>query len=136
MKYLLLILGVLVVLIALNPGGAFTQEKRPPVVLSETQKADIAAEASRRFQNSLESEMVVKAKRAVSAIVKDPDSVQFRDVRYGNSEKTGPVAYGFLNSKNSFGAYTGFQRFISNGSTSFLEERDSAVVELWSHVAK
>jgi hypothetical protein len=64
------------------------------------------------------------AKRAVAKLLKDPESAQFKDVRYAWSEKTGNVAYGLVNSKNGLGGYSGYQRFVANGTTVLLEERE------------
>lgn len=57
--------------------------------------------------------------RKVSSMMKDPDSVKFERVKFYPDEKpqgkeiSGTVC-GYVNAKNSFGAYTGFVRFISN----------------------
>jgi len=81
------------------------------------------------------AETIVAAEEAVRRRLKDPDSAQFRDVQYGDSKKTGPAAYGFVNSKNAFGGYPGFQRFVSNGSTTLLEEEPSDnVTEAWRNL--
>lgn len=49
-----------------------------------------------------------EAKRFVANRMKDPGSVQFRDVRsYG-----GGVVCGESNAKNGYGAYTGFKAFV------------------------
>ncbi len=68
--------------------------------------------------------MVPRAKRAVAKQLKDPESAQFKDVGYAWSEKTGNVAYGWVNSKNGLGGYNGFQRFVANEKTVLLEERE------------
>jgi hypothetical protein len=51
------------------------------------------------------------AENAVKQLLKDPDSAQFRNVK----EFTGPVC-GEVNSKNGFGGYVGFSKFIVVGS--------------------
>ncbi|HGE5934434.1 TPA: hypothetical protein ACGGR5_000534 [Vibrio cholerae] len=57
--------------------------------------------------------------REVRKMMKDPDSVKFERVKFHPDEKpqgkeiSGTVC-GYVNAKNSFGAYTGFVRFISN----------------------
>jgi hypothetical protein len=66
--------------------------------------------------------VVPRAKRAVAKQLKDPESAQFKDVGYAWSEKTGNVAYGWVNSKNGLGGYTGFQRFVANEKTVLLEK--------------
>ncbi|HET6552768.1 MAG TPA: hypothetical protein VFG49_04450 [Dyella sp.] len=58
-----------------------------------------------------------QAKHAVQMNLKDPDSVQWgpivssneRDATYG---KPHPIVCGSFNSKNSWGAYSGFEYFI------------------------
>ena len=50
---------------------------------------------------------------AVKAKLKDPDSAKFKDVK-----ATGPDSYcGWVNAKNSFGGYTGFQLFYDTGGS-------------------
>ncbi len=48
-------------------------------------------------------ELQVKAENTVKKMMKDPESVKFRD-------QIGPC--GYYNGKNSFGAYTGYKRYI------------------------
>ncbi|MBA8886169.1 hypothetical protein FHW12_000360 [Dokdonella fugitiva] len=52
---------------------------------------------------------IAAAKKAVADLMKDPSSVQFRKIRFGTTDK---VVCGEANSKNSFGAYTGFMPFF------------------------
>ena len=47
--------------------------------------------------------------------LKDPNSAQFKNVTFNRSSKS-KVVCGQVNSKNSFGGYVGFQRFIAAGS--------------------
>lgn len=54
--------------------------------------------------------------------LKDPASAKFEDVFFSKSGGS-PVACGRVNSKNGFGGYTGFQRFVAAGEVvGFLEE--------------
>lgn len=76
------------------------------------------------YQSKADSSVVPRAKRAVAQQLKDPESVQFKDVSFAWSERTGNVAYGWVNSKNGLGGYTGFQRFVANETTVLLEERE------------
>lgn len=87
-------------------------------------------------QEASQTAFILKAKRAVVAKLKDPDSAQFKDVRYGDSEETGPVAYGYVNAKNGFGGYTGFERFMSNGSTVLFEREHTQFSKAWESVTK
>ncbi len=62
------------------------------------------------------SDAVRVAKKEISSGLKDPDSVQFRDVFFHpdiEQPKSGASGYvcGQLNAKNSYGAYIGFERF-------------------------
>jgi hypothetical protein len=56
---------------------------------------------------------VSKAKDAVLYVLKDPQSAMFRNVHVG-TEDFKPVR-GEVNSKNSYGGYTGFDRFYFDG---------------------
>ena len=77
---------------------------------------------------------IEKGKTAVTANLKDPDSAKFRYVYFHIGRDNIPVACGEVNSKNSFGGYSGFQKFISAGSTdrTYLEEEVSDFPILWS----
>lgn len=75
---------------------------------------------------------IVQGQDAVRQKLKDPDSASFRNA--GVSNKSGlPVSCGEVNSKNSFGGFTGFQRYVSAGSAdfTFLEEEVKDFDELW-----
>lgn len=62
---------------------------------------------------------------AAKTILKDPESAKFRNVYFNQGADNIPMTCGEVNSKNSFGGYGGFQRFISGGKPelSFLEEQ-------------
>ena len=102
--------------------------------LSAEQQAEIQKEAEHRAKASFERDLIYNAKKTVTASLKDPDSAQFRDVFFNETEKGGAVVCGQVNSKNSLGAFTGFQRFISNGQTTFLEEKYSDMGNTWAQV--
>lgn len=57
---------------------------------------------------------ILSQQREIKKRLKDPESAQFRNSAFYNSKV--PVVCGEVNSKNGFGGYTGFQRFIRNGS--------------------
>ena len=70
------------------------------------------------------------AKEEVRRLAKDPDSVNFRSTwigRLATSDGKGAieVACGYFNAKNSFGGYTGYQRFI--GSVGFVMTEEAAM---------
>jgi len=67
----------------------------------------------------MSKEEIAALKRSVSENLKDPDSAKFKDVGYD----TRGDKCGMVNAKNSFGAYTGFQRFtVLKGSVSMSSE--------------
>lgn len=90
----------------------------------------VAAQASR------EAEWMVRGKAAVLEKLKDPDSADFRNVRFHQGKDGVPMTCGEVNSKNSFGGYGGFQRFISAGRAdlTFLAEQMDArdFAEVWN----
>ena len=61
---------------------------------------------------------------AVRSRVKDGQSAEFRNVRFGDASGT-PVTCGQVNAENSLGGYSGFQGFIAGGpdrSLIFLDD--------------
>lgn len=85
--------------------------------------------------NASGADVIVSTKKALSDRMKDPDSIKFKNVFSSYTDKGGYVACGQLNSKNSFGAYMGFKRFIGNGKTTFIEGIDKSNPEfpkLWA----
>ncbi len=77
---------------------------------------------------------VERGKQAVRSKLKDPDSADFRNVFFHRGSDDIPVICGEVNSKNSFGGFGGFQKFISAGSAemTFLEEEVSDFGNLWN----
>ena len=63
-------------------------------------------------------EVVERGETAMRQTLKDPSSAQFQDVKRCG---TGVMVNGFVNAKNSFGAYTGFVEFYSDGQTAATE---------------
>lgn len=60
-----------------------------------------------------------KARKITAAILHDPDSAQFRNLRAIQDD----IVCGEVNGKNLFGAYAGYQKFIySNGRALIYEE--------------
>lgn len=85
-----------------------------------------------------------KAKEMVRRELKDPNSAEFRDIYQVSLPKGGTKVCGWVNSKNSFGGYVGFRRFISDGTDGFTSmEGDSPLFghvmpfsELWTAFCK
>jgi hypothetical protein len=84
--------------------------------------------------------LIAKGQDAVRATLKDPDSAQFRKTYLSKIESGGSAICGEVNSKNSYGGYAGFQRFISSGlaESTFLENdprvAGSAFQEAWDRL--
>ena len=60
----------------------------------------------------------LKAQESVKALLKDPSSAEFRNIN---------GMCGEVNSKNSFGAYTGFVRFIGTPDITVIEGENPQV---------
>lgn len=59
-------------------------------------------------------------KQRIKAVLKDPESAQFKSMFVSKSMGV-PVVCGLVNSKNSFGGYSGFQRVLSAGDMQAIE---------------
>lgn len=81
------------------------------------------------------SDAIVAGKRAVKNTLKDQDSAEFKNVYANYTEKSGVVACGQVNAKNSFGAFTGFKAFVSDGKTVILEGRDD-IKKAWDSACR
>lgn len=57
---------------------------------------------------------IVKSRDAIRSRLRDPGSADFRNERF-YSGGAAPVVCGEVNSKNGFGGYSGFQRYIAAG---------------------
>ena len=77
-------------------------------------------------------------KEAIISRLKDPDSAEFRNVYLNYGINNIPVTCGEVNSKNSFGGYTGFQQFISTGipEVSFLQSEAADFHIAWDKMCK
>ena len=82
------------------------------------------AENKAQHEKWFGAETIVAAQQAVRNSLKDPDSAQFKGVYANYTDEFDVVACGQVNSKNTFGGYTGFKRFVSSGKSVILEGRD------------
>lgn len=73
-----------------------------------------------------------QGKEAIRAKLKDASSAQFRNVFFNNNSI--PVSCGEVNSKNSFGGYSGYQSYIYAGSvlTVLEEEINGDISNIWN----
>lgn len=87
--------------------------------------ADGSARAAELTEQQKQAEWIHLGKQLVAAKLKDPDSAEFRGVYFHRGSKGVPVTCGEVNSRNGFGGYTGYQRFISAGepNLTFVEEQ-------------
>jgi len=71
-------------------------------------------------QGVKEASYIVVHQDRIKARMKDPESARFRNVFVSHS-LGGPLVCGEVNAKNSFGGYTGFQRFVSGGDQQVVD---------------
>jgi hypothetical protein len=64
---------------------------------------------------------IPKAREAMQAQLRDPESAEFRNERFTNSR----TLCGEVNAKNGMGGYTGFERYFTTGAVSYLEKSGS-----------
>lgn len=94
-----------------------------------------ARKENKRTEETKSQVWVANGREAVEYKLKDARSAEFRNLYFSNKGGV-PVSCGEVNSKNSFGGYVGFQRFISGGSsdTTFLEEEVAEFPTLWNRL--
>ena len=74
----------------------------------------------------------------MKAKLKDSKAAEFRNVFFHRGADGIPMTCGEVNSKNSFGGYTGFQKFVSGGSVdvTFLEEEVADFAPVWNRFCR
>ena len=79
-----------------------------------------------------------KGMNAVKQRLKDPISTTFRNVYFHRTADNVPVTCGEVNAKNSYGAYTGFQSFISGGTLklTILQSEVTDFPVLWNDLCQ
>lgn len=117
----------------LDPEGykAWTRERA-----EEAPATASRASGKEYYDQSMDTQKIGWMKRGMGAVrakLKDGDSAKFQDVFFVRGADGIPLACGEVNSKNSFGAYGGFQRFVSSGDAklTFLEEEVSDFANVW-----
>ena len=83
---------------------------------------------------SLETRKLVwidKMEDKVRMRLKDPDSAVFTGSKFYSGFKGAPIVCGYVNSKNSFGGFSGDQGFIASGDIITLEEDMVSSNEFW-----
>ncbi|MAR55992.1 MAG: hypothetical protein CMM93_02310 [Rickettsiales bacterium] len=64
-------------------------------------------------------DFIYLTKKGLEKRLKDPDSAEYRNVRYNGGQPHSAVC-GEVNSKNSYGGYTGFVPFFGVGDAVFM----------------
>lgn len=79
-----------------------------------------------------------RGKEAVKSQLKDPGSAQFRGVYFHRGSDGIPMTCGEVNSKNSYGGYIGYQKFISAGKPelTFLQEQVADFATIWNRMCR
>ncbi len=87
-----------------------------------------------RSEHQREQDWLFESEEAVRQKLKDGESAKFRNVFFHRGHHNVPMACGEVNSKNSYGAYGGYQRFVSAASleTTFLEEEAADFNTVWN----
>lgn len=144
-KKTLLVLGfiifsvVLIVKFGANTEKDNLENKAVPVAPitppnQNTKKTTSTKPIEETNKNNFQEQVWVEAgKDAIRLKMKDPNSAEFKDVYFFRGKDGVPVACGKVNSKNSFGGYTGFKYFIAAGNSNLAvtEEEVSDFQVLW-----
>ena len=79
-----------------------------------------------------------RGKQAAKAKLKDPSSAKFRNVYFHRGADNIPMTCGEVNSKNSFGGYGGYQKFVSAGKpeVTFLQEQVADFSNVWNRFCR
>lgn len=101
---------------------------------SATSKTTTHSNANKSNDESKQIAWIDKGKESVKERLKDPSSAKFRNVYFNRGKDNIPMTCGEVNSKNSFGGYSGYIKFISAGSSknTFLETDVKDFHNLWN----
>lgn len=116
---------------SLNGGAEETYPEKSPatasasaVTTSRTAKASVSNRTNTPYSDfNRQHAWIERGKEQIRTRLKDPASAQFRNVHFYSGGGV-PVTCGEVNSRNSFGGYTGFERFIAAGSQLAVVESD------------
>ncbi|MDE9465465.1 hypothetical protein [Xenorhabdus bovienii] len=93
-----------------------------------TQRVEIEEKIDRVQKQEYEDVgKVSTAQYSVKESLKDPSSAEFSGDRLGNN---GAVC-GYVNAKNSLGAYTGKQRYVSNNGLNTIDDNSPEFESIW-----
>jgi len=99
-----------------------------------SKKPDVNTPTAEEKKTQFDNSLIARGREAVLSNLKDPESAKFGQT-YISTDKNG-VHYvcGTVNTKNGFGGMTGFQPFISLGSTqmTWLPENSETFAGDWN----
>ena len=112
-------IGCAVVVVGLIAAVAFCTPKNSTTDKGEASEAAASGDGSAYADTSKQFAWIEASKDAIRQRLRDPESAEFRNVHFYSG---GPaaVACGEVNSKNGFGGYTGYERFIAAGNVGGL----------------
>ncbi|WP_333668832.1 hypothetical protein [Acinetobacter guillouiae] len=126
-------LGILFILFAII--GSYLTKSVNINRESQTQSNELVdADVKKRIDESGANSVVIMSKRLIKNSAKDKDSLKFRNIITNKTTEFGLVACGEFNGRNSFGAMTGYKRFISGGQTLFIDGANDTTIpfsEMW-----
>ena len=136
--FAVLLLGVYV---SVKNGGEIFSEDRA-ASLDKSEKTLVKAKADDDFDREMrdlrdQKKLVIsEGTAATKSILKDPESAVFKDVYYNKRKDTAAAACGLVNSKNSYGGFSGFVRFASAGrpDVSFVEGSHANFDVMWKEL--
>ena len=94
---------------AFMPPPAAAPEPAPPPTLGSTP----TQQSNRALDPKLTASLLPIYSQAVTREMRDPSSVQFRDLKVGRNTEGGDTLCGELNAKNGYGGYVGFDPFYA-----------------------
>lgn len=75
----------------------------------------LAAAPAKKKPVNPDAALIAQAKRETAAVLRDPGSAQFRNLRIVTTILDTKKVCGEVNGRNGFGGYTGFQTFVFYG---------------------
>lgn len=122
------------IFIVLGPIGLLVIIDPEPRLMEASQNN--SASTSSSSQDRVREEVWInRGIEAVRARLKDPGSAEFKGTFFSTGKGGIPVACGQVNSKNSLGAFIGYQRFVSGGEElTFIENEVEGFDEVWTEL--
>jgi hypothetical protein len=93
-------------------------------------KQDQATKEAEEIQQAIQ-EFQPSAEAAMRNVLRDPGSAQYSNVS-AVKYRSVYVFCGFVNAKNGFGGYTGYERFIATLGLAATEDNDSDFAKIWN----